>query len=368
MVATNFERCLAITLKWEGSYSNDPEDPGGPTNLGIIQKEYDKWRVAHGLPTRSVRYIEASEYRDIYRKEYWDVVGGDNLAAGYDLAVFDAAVNNGTGRARQWQAQHPNDIDAFCDARLAFDQRLGRLWTVFGKGWASRVRGIRAQAHAMALGEQPAPSHVPDPTIKWVQAALVKLGAHIAIDGYDGPHTVGAVQAFQAQHGLTPNGIITPATIKTLKAVLEPPAPAFNPFAIIFGALGKVISMATDTVAAVATTISPAAKAAANGAVIPTKSIFGTLTSIFGSGVFATAATIFSTLAPTTTLAILSATAAVGAAISALGHGLQAVGVIKATNAATYVLVENLLNEVSTALGGRKVVGDLDPFPPAATA
>ena len=44
MASDNFERCLAITLKWEGGYSNHPDDPGGPTMRGIIQREYDAWR------------------------------------------------------------------------------------------------------------------------------------------------------------------------------------------------------------------------------------------------------------------------------------------------------------------------------------
>ncbi len=48
MATDNFERCLAITLKWEGGYSNHPDDPGGPTMRGIIQREYDAWRRKHG--------------------------------------------------------------------------------------------------------------------------------------------------------------------------------------------------------------------------------------------------------------------------------------------------------------------------------
>ena len=38
MVATNFDISLPVTLEWEGGYTNDPDDPGGPTNLGIIQR------------------------------------------------------------------------------------------------------------------------------------------------------------------------------------------------------------------------------------------------------------------------------------------------------------------------------------------
>jgi lysozyme family protein len=38
--------------------------------------------------------------------------------------------------------------------RLAFLQRLGRLWSAFGAGWRRRVAGIREQAHLMA-GQSP---------------------------------------------------------------------------------------------------------------------------------------------------------------------------------------------------------------------
>ena len=99
MASGNFERCLAVTLKWEGGYSNHPDDPGGPTMRGIIQREYDSWRKKQGKRTRPVRQIEENELRDIYRSEYWDAMNCGNLDPGLDLCVFDAAVNSGVRRA-----------------------------------------------------------------------------------------------------------------------------------------------------------------------------------------------------------------------------------------------------------------------------
>jgi lysozyme family protein len=166
MASGNFERCLAITLKWEGGYSNDPRDPGGPTMKGIIQREYDTWLKRKGRAPAGVRNISDTDVRAIYKTAYWDTCACDELAAGMDLCVFDAAVNSGTGRAKSWlkQAHSPGlgpgpSIDAFCDMRLAFLQRLGRLWRVFGAGWRRRVAGIRELAHLMA--SQPAPSRNP---------------------------------------------------------------------------------------------------------------------------------------------------------------------------------------------------------------
>ncbi len=126
MASGNFERCLAVTLKWEGGYSNHPDDPGGPTMHEIIQREYDCWRKRQGLRTRPVRQIEEDELRAIYRSEYWDAMNCGNLSPGLDLCVFDAAVNSGVQRARSWQMQ-AKEIDAFCDLRLAFLRGLGRF-------------------------------------------------------------------------------------------------------------------------------------------------------------------------------------------------------------------------------------------------
>jgi lysozyme family protein len=149
MASDNFERCLAITLKWEGGYSNHPDDPGGPTMRGIIQREYDAWRVKHGKGKRPVRQIEENELRAIYRSEYWDAMACDLQPAGMDLCVFDAAVNSGAARAKTWLEQAA-DIDSYCDKRLTFLQGLGRLWRVFGAGWLRRVQAIRNDAHLMS--------------------------------------------------------------------------------------------------------------------------------------------------------------------------------------------------------------------------
>jgi lysozyme family protein len=99
-----FERCLPDTLKEEGpdaanlsdprNYSNDRHDKGGRTMDGIIQREYDKWRIAQGLPTRWVRNIDPAEVRTIYRAEYW-LPNCPKLPTGLDLCLFDTNVNNG---------------------------------------------------------------------------------------------------------------------------------------------------------------------------------------------------------------------------------------------------------------------------------
>ncbi len=211
MASDNFERCLAITLKWEGGYSNHPDDPGGPTMRGIIQREYDAWRRKYGKRLRPVREIQEEELLAIYRTEYWDAMGCEDLPAGFDLCVFDAAVNSGVGRATQWLETVPSeDIQAYCNARLEFLRRLGRLWRVFGVGWRRRVASIRVEACAMS-GQTEA--QLPDdgslhagmtgPAVAMLQEKLRGLGYPAgAVDGVFGEQTYRAVVLFQHDHDL----------------------------------------------------------------------------------------------------------------------------------------------------------------------
>ena len=226
MASDNFERCLAITLKWEGGYSNHPDDPGGPTMRGIIQREYDAWRKRHGGRLRPVRQIEEGELQAIYRTQYWDAMGCEELPPGFDLCVFDAAVNAGVGRATQWLQSNPSqDIQAYCSARLEFLRRLGRLWRVFGVGWRRRINSVRLEAQAMA-GQ--VVSQVPDDgslhagmtgqAVVTLQEKLRGLGYPAgAVDGVFGEQTYRAVMLFQHDHDLGGDpGIWQPAYNRVL--------------------------------------------------------------------------------------------------------------------------------------------------------
>ncbi len=223
----NFAACLAVTLQWEGGYSNHPDDPGGPTMRGIIQREYDAWRTKHGLAQRPVHQIEETELEAIYRDEYWNALGCDDLPLGVDLCVFDAGVNSGVGRAREWMTGNPQiaSIDTICDRRLAFLERLGHLWRVFGAGWSRRVAGVRHEAHVMAGEATVAPGELEElhagmtgDAVRTLQSRLQAAGYKLEVDGVFGQQTFGAVVAFQKAHGLTPDGVVGPLTEKALEA------------------------------------------------------------------------------------------------------------------------------------------------------
>ncbi len=234
MATDNFDRCLSITLKWEGGYSNHPDDPGGPTMRGIIQREYDAWRKKNGRRPRPVRQIEESELQAIYRDEYWDAMGCDELPAGFDLCVFDAAVNSGVGRARQWlNAGNGQDIEAYCKARLEFLQRLGRLWRVFGAGWRRRVQSICAEARAMSghveaqiPSDETLHAGMKGSSVLNLQEKLRGLGYPAGTaDGIFGEQTHRAVVLFQQDHDLTGEPGIWQSEYNSVLSEAEPMLP-----------------------------------------------------------------------------------------------------------------------------------------------
>jgi lysozyme family protein len=151
-----FAECHAITAKWEGGWSNHPDDPGGPTMYGVIQKVYDAKRKEWGQPLQSVRLITRDEALRIFREDYWNKVGAEALPAGVDLCGYDGGVNSGVGQSKKWLARSASITDPvarvkdLCKQRLSMLQAL-KIWKSFGKGWTRRVVDIEAKGVAMAL-------------------------------------------------------------------------------------------------------------------------------------------------------------------------------------------------------------------------
>lgn len=179
----NFNSCLAEILRHEGSYVNDPNDPGGETNMGISKRSY---------PRENIKGMTQARAAVIYKRDYWDAVSGDELPAGLDLLAFDPAVNSGVSRGAKWlqqalgvtadgkigpatiaaaKAAHPVAvIDRACDLRLAWLRTLG-TWPRYGKGWARRVESIRAEAIRMASAAR-APSQTVGFLVRLIQSFL----------------------------------------------------------------------------------------------------------------------------------------------------------------------------------------------------
>jgi lysozyme family protein len=170
---TDFERALAIVLRSEGGFVNDPADAGGATNFGITQGTYDAFRTGEKLPTRPVRKITKGEVGTIYLRRYWLAGKCDRLPWPLSLAHFDACVNAGIGQATkllqravkvtadgEWGPVTDAAIRTATPARLFGDMLLERLRFYdrlvdvkpsqgkFFRGWVKRVLRLREDAVA----------------------------------------------------------------------------------------------------------------------------------------------------------------------------------------------------------------------------
>jgi lysozyme family protein len=227
-----FAACLTIVLGLEGGYVDNPLDPGGATNMGITRRTLATWRKVSpytALPKSQVQTLTREEASRIYEALFWEPSGAGRMPAGLDLALFDFAVHSGVARAvmtlQSIVGATPDGlvgprtlsavkarialigaaalIDALCDRRLSFLQRLaGAL--IFGAGWTRRVAAIRSAAKIRA-GVAPAS---PSNTQPWsmtmgfisgyeayiVGILMILTGAAqmlgIAIPSFDG-HTAG---------------------------------------------------------------------------------------------------------------------------------------------------------------------------------
>lgn len=179
----NFKRALKLVLAHEGGWADHPKDPGGATMKGVTLATFRRF-VKPDATKDDLRKITDGQLATVYRRHYWDVVAGASLPDGIDYAVFDFAVNSGPDRAAKYlqavvgvsqdgkigpatisaaKSMFPATIiHEYCDKRLAFLKGIqkGAQWKVFGKGWASRVAGVRSEA--LKISGQPTPEN---PTI-----------------------------------------------------------------------------------------------------------------------------------------------------------------------------------------------------------
>jgi lysozyme family protein len=100
-VDEQFTKIVKRTLQWEGGFVDSPNDPGGRTNKGITQKEYDSYRTRKGFPTADVLNIADDEVNDIYYNDYFLLVFGNLFESDIRVQwkVFDIGVNMGVNRS-----------------------------------------------------------------------------------------------------------------------------------------------------------------------------------------------------------------------------------------------------------------------------
>lgn len=162
-----FDEALEHVFRYEGGWSDHPDDPGGATKYGITRGTLSKWR-GYKVSKDEVRELTRNEARTIYKEMYWEPIQGDHWQAGLAFLMFDTAVNQGVGRAVRFLQKAcgskvdgiigPNtrgrvagsDYDSlvrdFCVYRALHYSGLIKF-TVFGKGWMRRL----FDAHRIAV-------------------------------------------------------------------------------------------------------------------------------------------------------------------------------------------------------------------------
>jgi len=161
----NFDECLKMLLHHEGGYVNHPADPGGETNLGVTKRVYEKWGG-----TKDMKDLTFDDVAPIYKENYWNRCKCSDLESGVDWAVFDWAVNSGTGRsakaiqkicgAAQDGSIGPKTlalintqdtsyvIEEFGKIRQGFYESL-KTFKTFGRGWTRRNKETTEKALKM---------------------------------------------------------------------------------------------------------------------------------------------------------------------------------------------------------------------------
>lgn len=161
-----FERAFAHVLEMEGGYTDDPHDPGGPTNMGITLAVFAAWNKVkvndhnRARLIRDLKRIDRATVREIYRRRYWDTARCGELPAPLAVMHFDAAVNHGPGaavrilqevvgvavdgkvgpdtRAAIAGMSLSDGLSAYGAVRERRYRTLPHFWR-FGRGWLRRV-------------------------------------------------------------------------------------------------------------------------------------------------------------------------------------------------------------------------------------
>jgi len=100
-VTTPRQLARQIIDKYEGGYSDDPDDRGGPTKHGISLVTLR--RIRGSATEADVQELTMDEAVTIMVDEYYDQLFGD-LPGPICLHLFDASINHGRRRAvKLWQ-------------------------------------------------------------------------------------------------------------------------------------------------------------------------------------------------------------------------------------------------------------------------
>ena len=93
-----FRRLHAFIKEAEGGFANHPDDPGGPTNLGITIETLKNWRGTD-VTTEDVKNLTQAEADEIFRTNYYMECRCAEMPIQVAMVVYNCAVMSGPQRA-----------------------------------------------------------------------------------------------------------------------------------------------------------------------------------------------------------------------------------------------------------------------------
>lgn len=154
----NFNSAFESIIGHEGGYVDHPNDPGGATKFGISKRSY---------PAEDIPNLTLERAKELYRRDYWDPLKGDQLPGPLALCLFDMAVNSsvaqavrtlqkaidvpvdgilGTGTLGKALSMEPSILVTYMQAERALFLTKLATFDTFGRGWLRRVISTAIEA------------------------------------------------------------------------------------------------------------------------------------------------------------------------------------------------------------------------------
>ena len=140
----NFSRAIAFVLEHEGGFQNIASDKGNWTGGAVGKGELKgtKYGIsAASYPKLDIANLTLETAREIYKRDYWERSGADELAWPLCLVVMDTAALHGAATAQVWLAEvGPNALVLAAKRLRSYTNMSG--WPTSGIGWVRRVADL----------------------------------------------------------------------------------------------------------------------------------------------------------------------------------------------------------------------------------
>lgn len=142
----NFRKSMEVVFKNEGGFTDDPDDLGGRTNMGITQFAYNDYCKRYKVPVKDVKFLTKEEAIEVYYNDYWKKSGADKVENQIEaLILFDTAVLHGVGRAKQFYKESNGNFEKMIQLRKEYYlKRVKQNHTQknYLKGWNNRADNL----------------------------------------------------------------------------------------------------------------------------------------------------------------------------------------------------------------------------------